>query len=89
MPLGPGRMLFVLSASVPLAFSASYEMIEWWAAVALDQGAEAFLGTQGDPWDTQWDMFMALSGAILAQVLLSKMQDRQLAGLASSPPGRP
>lgn len=77
-PLKAGRMLFVLACCVPLAFSAFYEMIEWWAAVIMDQDAEAFLGTQGDVWDTQWDMFMALVGAAAAQVLLSGLQDRQI-----------
>ena len=76
--LVPGKMLFLICISVPLAFSAFYELIEWWVAIALDQNAEAFLGTQGDPWDTQSDMFMALIGAITAYVLLSKLQDRQL-----------
>jgi putative membrane protein len=51
-----------------LAFSALYELIEWWAALSLGQSADAFLGTQGDPWDTQWDMFTALVGALLAQL---------------------
>lgn len=74
----PGKVLFLICISVPLAFSAFYELIEWWVAIALDQNAEAFLGTQGDPWDTQSDMFMALIGAITAYVLLSKLQDRQL-----------
>lgn len=76
--LVPGKMLFLICISVPLAFSAFYELIEWWVAIALDQNAEAFLGTQGDPWDTQSDMFMALIGAITVYVLLSKLQDRQL-----------
>jgi len=58
--------------------SASYELIEWAAAVALGQGADAFLGTQGDIWDTQSDMLMALIGALSAQVLLANIQDKQL-----------
>lgn len=78
-PLVRGKMLFLMCISIPLAFSAFYELIEWWAAIALDQNAEAFLGTQGDPWDTQSDMFMALIGAIIAYAILSKLQDRQLA----------
>ncbi len=78
-PLVPGKMLFLMCISVPLAFSAFYELIEWWAAIAMDQNAEAFLGTQGDPWDTQSDMFMALIGAVTAYVVFSKLQDRQLA----------
>lgn len=77
-PLVSGKMLFLMCISVPLAFSAFYELIEWWAAIAMDQNAEAFLGTQGDPWDTQSDMFMALIGAVTAYALFSKLQDRQL-----------
>jgi putative membrane protein len=55
--------------------------VEWWAAVLLGSGAKEFLGTQGDEWDTQWDMFMALVGAITAQLLLARLHDRQLAAL--------
>ena len=80
-PLRPGRWLFVLGTGLVLAFSAVYEFVEWWAAVILGQGADAFLGSQGDPWDTQWDMFMCLVGAILSQLLLARLQDRQLARL--------
>ncbi len=79
--LQTGRMLFFLVLCVCLAFSAFYEFLEWWAAVALGAEADAFLGTQGDPWDTQWDMFLALSGAAIAQMLLSRSHDRQLATL--------
>ncbi len=77
-PLRPGRWLFFLCVCVPLAFSAFYEMLEWWAAVAGGEAAEDFLGTQGDVWDTQWDMFLALCGAIVAQVLLARAHDRAL-----------
>jgi len=70
-----------LSACVALAVSALYELIEWWAALALGQGADEFLGTQGDPWDTQSDMFFALIGAGVALLTLSRFQDRQIAGL--------
>ena len=73
------RMLAFLVGCVVLAISASYEFIEWGAALALGQDADAFLGTQGDPWDTQWDMFMALVGAVSALLLLSRWHDRQLA----------
>jgi putative membrane protein len=59
--------------------SAFYELIEWWAALIGGGSSEAFLGTQGDPWDTQWDMFLALCGAILAQLLLAPWHDRALA----------
>jgi putative membrane protein len=61
-----------------LAFSAFYEFIEWWTALAKGASADAFLGTQGDPWDTQWDMFYAFVGAITGLVLLSRVHDRQL-----------
>lgn len=78
-PLRPGGWLFVLVTSVCLAFSAFYELIEWWVAtVASDEGV-AFLATQGDPWDTQWDMFLALIGALTSQLVLSRLHDRQLA----------
>ncbi len=83
-PLRRGRWLFVLVTAVALSISALYELVEWGAALALGQGAEAFLGTQGDPWDTQWDMFVALLGAISAQLLLARSQDRQLERLAAS-----
>lgn len=77
-PLQRGKLLFTLVVASCLAVSASYELIEWAAAVTMGQGADAFLGTQGDPWDTQTDMLMALIGAICAQVLLSKAQDQQI-----------
>ena len=77
-PLSGSRWLFFLVTSVCLAFSALYELIEWWAAVAGGEAAGDFLGTQGDVWDTQWDMFLALIGAVLAQLLLSAWHDRQL-----------
>jgi len=70
-----------LSVCIALAGSAFYELIEWWAALALGQGAEEFLGTQGDPWDTQSDMFLALIGAALAMTALSRLQDRQIRDL--------
>jgi putative membrane protein len=82
-PLEPGKWLFFLVVCVCLAFSACYEFIEWWTALAEGQAAVEFLGTQGDVWDTQWDMFMALTGAILAQVLLSRIHDRELRSIQS------
>jgi putative membrane protein len=81
-PLRPGKWTFFLVCCVCLAASAFYEFTEWWAALVLGEGASAFLGTQGDEWDTQWDMFLALIGAVSAQLLLSRVHDRQLARLA-------
>jgi len=81
-PLRPGKWLFVLVTAVCLALSACYEFVEWWAAELLGQGADAFLGTQGDPWDTQWDMFLAFVGAMASQFLLACRHDRELAELA-------
>lgn len=78
-PLRRGKLLFTLVTASCLAISATYELIEWGAAETLGQGADAFLGTQGDVWDTQSDMLMALIGAISAQLLLARLQDRQLA----------
>lgn len=72
------KMLVFVIVCVVLAISASYELIEWAAALALGQGADEFLGTQGDPWDTQSDMFMALVGAVCALAVLSRLHDRQL-----------
>ncbi len=80
------RTLFIVS--VCLAFSAFYELIEWWVALAVGQNAEAFLGTQGYEWDTQSDMGLALLGALCALVLLSGMHDRQLSRLQVKPPGQ-
>ncbi len=80
-PLVGSRWLPVLTVAFCLAFSALYELIEWWAALALGAEADAFLATQGDPWDTQWDMFLALCGALAALILLSRLHDRQLARL--------
>jgi putative membrane protein len=79
------RMLPFLCVCVALAVSAFYELIEWAAALALGQGAEAFLGTQGDPWDTQADMFCALIGAVVALAVLSRLQDAQIRALGSRP----
>jgi len=79
-PLKQGKLLFTLVVASCLAVSASYELIEWAVAEMMGQGADAFLGTQGYAWDTQSDMLMALIGAISAQVLLGKVQDKQIAG---------
>ncbi len=70
--------LIVLVTSVCLAFSAFFEMLEWWAALAWGQAANAFLGSQGDLWDAQWDMFMALIGALAALLLLGRLHDRAI-----------
>jgi putative membrane protein len=80
-PLTRGKWLFFLVSCVCLSASACYEFIEWAAALAGGSSAESFLGTQGDVWDTQWDMFMALVGAISSLLLLSRVHDRQLARL--------
>jgi putative membrane protein len=77
-PLRPGKWLFFLVTSVCLAISALYELVEWGVAVGTGTRADAFLGTQGDVWDTQWDMFMALLGSVTAQLALRRLHDRQL-----------
>ena len=74
--------LFFLVVCFVLAFSAFYELIEWWVALTSGESAEAFLGTQGDIWDTQSDMAVALIGGIIAQILLSRWHDRQLLQLS-------
>ncbi|HKE43335.1 MAG TPA: DUF2238 domain-containing protein [Steroidobacteraceae bacterium] len=77
-PLQRGGWLFFIVSAICLAISACYEFIEWLAAVLGGGTAEAFLGTQGDVWDTQWDMLTALIGAITAQLVLSGLHDRSL-----------
>ncbi len=77
------RMAAFLCICVAMAISACYELIEWAAAVALGQGADEFLGTQGDVWDTQSDMLMALIGSTTAMALLARWHDRQLAALGA------
>ena len=79
--LSSRRMAAFLAVCVAMAISAVYELIEWAAALALGQGADEFLGTQGDAWDTQSDMFYALIGAGLAVTLLRRWHDRQMVGL--------
>ena len=81
---GP-KMTAFLCVCVVLAVSSFYELIEWWAALAMGQGADEFLGTQGDQWDTQSDMFLALIGAITALIALSRLHDRQIAALVKIP----
>ena len=82
-PLGGSRWLPFLVVCFCLAFSALYELIEFWTALATGEAAEAFLGTQGDVWDTQWDMQMALIGAVTALATLSRAHDRQLARIST------
>ncbi|NES27194.1 DUF2238 domain-containing protein [Micromonospora terminaliae] len=84
-PLRGSRWLAPLVVCACLAFSALFEMIEWWAALAGGAAADDFLATQGDVWDTQWDMFLALVGAIASLALLSRLHHRQLP--ADAPPG--
>ena len=79
------RMAAFLSVCVALAVSAFYELVEWWSALLLGQGADEFLGTQGDPWDTQSDMFCALIGAIVGMALFARLQDAQIRALNSRP----
>lgn len=83
-PLRPGGWTFFLVTCVVLTISVSYEFIEWWTALLLGGDAEAFLATQGDIWDTQWDMFLALLGGLASQLLLAHRHDRQLVALTSN-----
>jgi len=83
-PVPRGGWLLFLTTCVCMAISATYELFEWLMAVLSGSAAMAFLGTQGDVWDTQWDMLIALIGALTAQLLLSRIHERQLARL----PGR-
>lgn len=82
-PLRRGKALFWIVCSIALAISATYELIEWWSVLieAPEQGA-AFIGSQGDEWDAQWDMALALAGAMLVQALCGRWHDRQLERLA-------
>jgi len=82
------KMLAFITICVVLAISASYELIEWASALLMGQGADEFLGTQGDPWDTQSDMFMALVGAIVALFVLSRVHDKQIESITGYPPSR-
>ena len=79
------KMLAFVVVCIVLAISAGYELLEWASALALGQGADEFLGTQGDPWDTQSDMFCALVGAVLSLLLLSRWHERQLRALGVPP----
>ena len=77
-PLRRGGWLVYLVLAACLSFSAFFELIEWWSALAFGADADAFLATQGDAWDTQWDMFTCLCGAIASLLLFSRLHDRQL-----------
>src|SRR5262249_58013879 len=83
-PLRRGGWLFFLTTAVCLAISAVYEFVEWWSAVLGGSAADAFLGTQGDVWDTQWDMFTCLLGALTAQLLVARFHDRQIDRLTAA-----
>lgn len=82
------RMLAFLVVCIALAISASYELVEWWAALLMGQGAHEFLGTQGDEWDAQADMFFALAGAVIALLTLGRWHDRQIEALETERAGR-
>jgi putative membrane protein len=77
-PLRRGAWLSFIVASICLGFSALYELVEWLAALVSEEAAQSFLGTQGDAWDTQWDMFLALCGAVASLILMSGPHDRSL-----------
>ena len=77
-PVKQGAWLFFTVVCICLAISAFYEMIEWWVAVASGSSAVAFLATQGDIWDTQWDMFLALCGAIVSLLMLGSYHDQAI-----------
>jgi putative membrane protein len=85
-PLRAGSWMFALITLSCLGISALYELIEFGAAMGMGQGADEFLGTQGDPWDTQKDMLMAWIGAMLAQLVLARWHDAQMARLPARRP---
>ena len=77
-PLQRGKWLNFIVVSICLAISALYELLEWWVAAVQGASAEDFLGTQGDPWDAQSDMFLALIGAVSALIIFSKYHNKLL-----------
>ncbi|MFK0244916.1 DUF2238 domain-containing protein [Amycolatopsis azurea] len=79
-PLRPGGWVAFLTVCVCLAISACFEFVEWFSALLAGSGADDFLATQGDVWDTQWDMFLCLCGAVVSLALWRRVHDRQLAG---------
>ena len=82
-PVKQGGWLAFITVMTCLAISAMYEFLEWWIAIAAGIAADDFLSTQGDVWDTQWDMFMALCGATIAVLTLSRVHDRAIARLVA------
>ena len=82
-PVKSGPWLAFLTVTTTLAVSACYEFLEWWIAIAAGVAADDFLATQGDVWDTQWDMFLAVCGAIVAIATLSRVHDRAIAKLVT------
>ncbi|MFJ1767133.1 DUF2238 domain-containing protein [Amycolatopsis sp. NPDC088138] len=88
-PLRPGGWVSFLTVSVCLAISACFEFVEWASALVAGSGADDFLATQGDVWDTQWDMFLCLCGALVSVLLWRRLHDRQLrlGGVAATQPG--
>jgi putative membrane protein len=83
-PLQPGAWLFTIVTLSTLGVSALYEFTEWWAALVGGSAATDYLGSQGDVWDTQWDMFCAFCGALVAQLTLGRLHDAQLARLTGA-----
>lgn len=77
----PGKKIFFIAISIPMAASALFEVFEWWGAVLTGRSSSSFLGTQGDVWDTQKDMFICFIGSIISLLLLTRMHNRQLAQL--------
>ena len=82
-PVTDGGWLGFITVMICLAVSATYEMLEWWVAVAAGVAADQFLATQGDVWDTHWDMFLAACGAVLAVLLLSRAHDRAISRMTA------
>ena len=80
-PLKSGGWLFLVTVAICLAISATYELFEWGVALATGSAADAFLGTQGDVWDTQADMALALLGALISLLTLGRVHDEILKGL--------
>jgi putative membrane protein len=83
-PVKSGPWLAFLTVMTCLAISAMYEFLEWWVAIAAGVAADQFLATQGDVWDTQWDMFLAGCGAVIAVLLLSRAHDRAISRMTTS-----